>query len=101
MSRPKGHALVSRVAAGLLALAAMAPGLAAQTPAAGTSMVRGRITEAGARPLAEVQVYVPGTNHVTRTDASGTYRLGGLPAGTLQIRAQQIGFGAQTRPVTL
>lgn len=100
MSRPEGPVLARRVAAGLLMLAAFAPGLAAQTP--GTGMVRGRVTEAGGRPLAEVQVLVlPGTSRVSRTDATGAYRLFAVPAGTHTLRAQQLGFGAETRTVTL
>lgn len=99
MSRPQGHALVSRVAAGSILLAMIAPGLAAQTPATGT--VRGHVTEAGGRPIDAVQVLVPGTNRVALTDASGAYRLGGIGAGTHQLRAQQIGFAAQTQTVTL
>ncbi|CAA9301926.1 MAG: hypothetical protein AVDCRST_MAG11-895 [uncultured Gemmatimonadaceae bacterium] len=80
-------------------LAAVAPGLAAQAP--GTGVVRGRVTAVGGRPLDQVQVYVPGTNSATRTDVTGAYRLVGLRPGPLQLRAQQLGYGAVTRSVTL
>jgi TonB-linked SusC/RagA family outer membrane protein len=99
MAGSYGRTLVSRVAATALLLAVGAPPLAAQ--AAGGSMVRGRVVEIGGRPLDAVQVLVPGTSRVVRTDARGTYRLGGLPAGTYTIRAQQLGFGAQSRSVTV
>ncbi len=99
MAGSHGHALASRAAALMMSLALCAAPLGAQ--ATGASMVRGRVVETGDRPLGAVQVLVPGTNRVVRTDARGVYRLGGLPAGTYTIRAQQLGFGAQSRSVTV
>ena len=61
------------------------PALAAQ----GTGSVRGRVTAESGRPLDAAQVWVPGTNRVTRTDEKGEYRLNGVPAGTVQLRAQR------------
>jgi TonB-linked SusC/RagA family outer membrane protein len=91
--------LIARAAATVLLLAAGAPTLAAQ--ATGTSMVRGQVNELGGRPLGAVQIMVPGTTRIVRTDSRGTYRLGGLPAGTYTVRAQQLGFGPQSRSVTV
>ncbi len=99
MSCSRGHGLVKRVAATLIVLTAFAAPAVAQAPR--TGMVRGRVTETGGRPLDGVQVLVPGTNRVTRTDSRGTYRLGAMPAGAQVVRAQQLGFGAQSRQVTL
>jgi TonB-linked SusC/RagA family outer membrane protein len=101
MSGPRGHSLVPRVAVVLSLLASVAASpLLAQT--AGTSVVRGRITAVGGRPIDQVQVYVPGnTTLVARTDANGVYLLRGLPAGTVQLRAQQLGYAVQNRSVTL
>ncbi len=100
MQPSRGHALVTRAAAALFALAVFAPALVAQTPA--TGVIRGRVTESGGRPRAEVQVVVlPGSNRVARTDASGAYRIPAVPAGTHQLRAQQLGYAAETRSVTL
>jgi TonB-linked SusC/RagA family outer membrane protein len=82
----------------MLATALSADALVAQTPA---GAVRGRIVDAAGRPLDAVQVLVPGTNRVTRADARGVYRLGGLPAGTHIVRAQQLGYGAVSRQITL
>ncbi|HEY2064662.1 MAG TPA: TonB-dependent receptor plug domain-containing protein, partial [Gemmatimonadaceae bacterium] len=96
MRRSLGSTLM-RAAAMTLGIAASAGVLGAQT---GAGQVRGRITEVGGRPLDAAQVLVPGTNRVTRTDARGTYRLGGLPAGTFVVRAQMIGYGASSRQVT-
>jgi TonB-linked outer membrane protein, SusC/RagA family len=94
-----GRALAGRVAATVFLLGLGAPFLGAQ--GTGTAMVRGRVVEVSGRPLDAVQVLVPGTTRVVRTDARGMYRLGGLPAGTQTIRAQMLGFGAQSRSVTL
>src|SRR5258705_2736063 len=99
MSGSYGYVLVSRAAATALLLVVSAPPLIAQ--ATGASMVRGQVVEIGGRMLGGVQVMVPGTNRVVRTDARVAYRLGGLPAGTHTIRAQQLGFGAQSRSVTV
>jgi TonB-linked SusC/RagA family outer membrane protein len=66
-----------------------------------TGMVRGRVTEPSGRPVDAAQVLVPGSNRVTRADSRGIYRLGGLPSGTYIVRAQQLGFAAQSRSVTL
>jgi TonB-dependent SusC/RagA subfamily outer membrane receptor len=63
--------------------------------------VHGRITDAGGRPLDAAQVMVPPTSRYARTDARGVYRLGGLPAGTYVIRAQQLGYAATSRQVTV
>ena len=98
MRRSPGHALLVRVAAAWFALMlAAAPGRA-QT---GTAAVRGRVSDVSGRPMDGVQVLVPTTNRVTRTDARGVYRLGGLPAGTYVVRAQQLGFGAVSRQVVV
>jgi TonB-linked SusC/RagA family outer membrane protein len=96
-SSPDG-ALLTRVAAACLTFLLGAHTLGAQT---GTSAVRGSVTDVAGRPLDAVQVLVPGGNRVTRTDARGTYRLGGLPAGTYVLRAQQLGYGAVSHQITL
>ena len=98
MRRSSGHALLVRVAAVWFAISLSAGALGAQ---AGGGAVRGRITDATGRPLDAVQVLVPGTNRVTRADARGVYRLGGLPAGTHIVRAQQLGYGAVSRQITI
>jgi len=64
-------------------------------------MVRGRVTDAGGRPLEGTQVLVPATSRVVRTDVRGMYRLGGLPAGTYIVRALNLGYAAVGRQVTV
>jgi TonB-dependent starch-binding outer membrane protein SusC len=96
-SSPDG-AFLTRVAAACLTLLLGAQTLGAQT---GTSAARGRVTDVAGRPLDAVQVLVPGGNRVTRTDARGVYRLGGLPAGTYILRAQQLGYGVVSHQIVL
>jgi TonB-linked SusC/RagA family outer membrane protein len=99
MLRWLGHPLATRSAATLLVLLTSASVAGGQATA--TAMVRGRVTDASGRPLDAAQVLIPSTSRVTRTDARGVYRLSGLPAGTHIIRAQQLGYGASSRQVTL
>ena len=105
---PSPFARVAVPATGALLLAAALPGLpgtagpraAAQTPAAQTGTVRGRVIEAGSeRPVADVQVLVVGTSTGTVTNALGEYVLPRVPAGARTVRVRRIGFGAVERPV--
>lgn len=81
-----------------LVLALAAPPLAAQ----GTASVSGRVVDsATAQPVAGVRVAVVGATIGTLTDRDGHYSLQAVPAGTVTLRAQRIGFGAQTRVVAL
>jgi TonB-linked SusC/RagA family outer membrane protein len=81
-----------------LALGLIAPPLAAQ----GTASVSGRVVDsATAQPVAGVRVGVVGATIGTLTDRDGHYALQTVPAGTVRLRAQRIGFAAQTRVVAL
>ncbi|MBV9772507.1 MAG: TonB-dependent receptor plug domain-containing protein, partial [Gemmatimonadetes bacterium] len=83
-------------AAALLGLTA--PPLTAQT--AGT--VRGTVVETGnRRPLAGVQVTIPGTGAAAVTNASGEYALANVAAGRVQVRAAMLGFTPSTATVTV
>jgi TonB-linked SusC/RagA family outer membrane protein len=67
-----------------------------------TGTVRGRVVEAGAqRPLAGAQVSVPGTGRGGLTDASGSFVLLNVPAGTIRVRGEMIGFAPVEREVTV
>jgi TonB-linked SusC/RagA family outer membrane protein len=92
-----GRRFATRAASTGLLLAMSAPGLLAQA----TGTIRGRVVSEGGRPLDAAQVWIPGTNRVSRTDDKGDYRLTGVPAGTVQLRAQQLGFTSITRPITV
>ena len=80
-----------------LALAPLAPALAQAT---GNN--EGAVTAAvGGRPLSDVHVTIVGTTLGARTDEQGRYRIGAVPSGSHQVRAQRIGYAALTRALTI
>ncbi|MFL5618428.1 MAG: collagen binding domain-containing protein [Gemmatimonadaceae bacterium] len=62
--------------------------------ASGTARLAGVIRGAGDAPLASAEVRVVGTNAIGRSDASGHYSLGDLPAGTQLLEVRRLGYGA-------
>ena len=91
---------IAFTAAGALLALAAPPALRAQTPA-GSATIEGRVTEeVSGRPLESVQVVVVGTTLGAATNATGDFRIVGVPARALQLRTRYIGFGPQTRDVT-
>jgi TonB-dependent starch-binding outer membrane protein SusC len=93
-----GRRLVLRLAAAGLAVALSASAAVAQASA---GVVRGRVVSEAGRPLNAAQVWIPGTNRIARTDDNGEYRLQGVPVGSATLRAQQIGFTAVNRSITV
>lgn len=84
------------VAALAVAIGSAAPPLHAQS----TGTVRGTVTDASTqRPIAGAQV-VAGERRAV-TDQAGRYTLSAFPAGTATVRAEMIGYGAETRSVTV
>ncbi|HEY0023544.1 MAG TPA: TonB-dependent receptor [Longimicrobium sp.] len=85
----------------LLAVAlALALAPVAATAQAGT--VRGRVVEQGSNsPLQGVSVSVVGGGPTAVTNQEGRFALSNVPAGTRTLRAARIGYGAQTRSVTV
>jgi len=79
--------------------AALVPvGASAQT----TGTVEGRVSEQGTgRPLAGAQVFVAGTTVGTVSASNGTYRIVGVPARTVEVRARLIGFAPMNRQATV
>lgn len=77
-------------------LAAASPSVA-QT--AGT--IEGRITEASGKGLPGVNVGLRGTALGASTDATGAFRIGGVPAGTYTLEASFIGYQSQQLSVTV
>ena len=91
---------IALTAAGALAALAVPDALHAQTPA-GSATIEGRVTEeVSGRPLESVQIVVVGTTLGAATNATGTFRIVGVPARALQLRTRYIGFAPQTREVT-
>ena len=73
------------------------PGLAAAQ-----GIVSGRVTDqANGNPLVGARVIVVGTSLTASSNAEGRYRITGVPAGTFQVRASQIGFASGTKPATV
>jgi TonB-linked SusC/RagA family outer membrane protein len=66
------------------------------------STIRGTVTQQGTmRPIQGVQVSMEGTGRGSITDATGAYRITSVPPGSHSVRAQIIGFGSQTRSITV
>jgi len=64
--------------------------------------VSGTVRERGSeRALSGVQVRVAGSQRGAATDAAGRYRLSGVPTGTVQLVAQQLGYAPQSRTIQL
>src|SRR5439155_23726941 len=82
---------------------ALALVLAPSARAQGTvGTVSGTIRERGSeRALTGVQVRVVGTQRGAMTDATGAYRITGVPVGTVQLSAQLLGYAPQSRAVTV
>lgn len=73
------------------------PGLAQQR---GT--IRGTVREADTqRPVPGVQVFIPGTQMATVTDAQGRFEFAGVPTGGMQVRVRAVGFSAAFATTTV
>jgi TonB-linked SusC/RagA family outer membrane protein len=88
--------LLRRTALTLGLLVASAGYLSAQ------GVVVGRVTDqASGNALVGARIVVVGTALTTLTNADGRYRLTGVPTGTVQLRASQIGYASSTRSVSV
>lgn len=75
----------------------LAPARSAAQPPAGQGVVAGVVTaEASQRPIADVQVSVEGTTLGAITDASGRFRIAGVPAGEVRLLVRRIGYQPRT-----
>ena len=81
-------------------LAALAPAvLAAQQP---TATITGRVLDRGTQqPVVGATIRVVGTTRGAQTNEQGSYRLTGVPAGSISLQALRIGYAAITRPLTV
>jgi hypothetical protein len=108
-TRNAGRPLVAACAAliatatGTVAMTTVSVGPFDAGKAAGVAaMVTGRVTDAATnRPLMAVQVYIPGTELGSTTDADGRYRILSVPEGEYEVRARLLGFGDRTQRVTV
>lgn len=69
--------------------------------AQGTGRITGTVTNAEGAPLADATVSVVGRQLSARTGPDGRYTISGVPAGTWQLRAGQIGFGSGAASATV
>jgi TonB-dependent receptor len=75
---------------------------AAQPTSGATGSIAGRVTNgSGDTFLERVRVTVEGTALETFTDGGGTYRLDGVPGGTVRVKFFYTGMAAQTASVTV
>ena len=77
--------------------------LAATTASAQTGVVSGSIADgATGRMLPQVRVQIVGNQGaVSATDANGRFVIRNVPVGDFTLRAQQLGYRPETRPVTI
>jgi len=77
--------------------------LAATTASAQSGVVSGTVTEAvTARPLTAVRVQIVGNERaIGATDANGRFVIRDVPAGQVTLRAVQIGYRPESRPITI
>jgi hypothetical protein len=64
----------------------------APMPASGTARLTGVIRGPAGQPLSSAEVWVLGTNASTRSDESGQFTLGDLPAGTQVVGVRRVGY---------
>jgi len=64
--------------------------------------ITGRVLERGTmRPIPDATVMIVGTGIAARTNESGVYRLSGVAAGPVQLRATRIGYSAGSQSLTV
>jgi TonB-linked SusC/RagA family outer membrane protein len=81
---------------------ALALALAPVAAMAQAGTVRGRVVEQGSNnPLQGVSVTVVGGSQTVVTNQEGRFALTNVPAGARTLRAARIGYGAQTRSITV
>ena len=67
-----------------------------------TGTITGRVVDSASRqPLAAVSVRIVGTTRGAMSRDDGNFTVGGVTAGTVQLRASRIGFAPQVRTVTV
>lgn len=78
----------------------VAPAALAAQPSTGS--VAGRVVSAANdAPLIGADVFLDGTPFTTATDASGAFRLSGVPAGAYSLVVRYLGHGEERTPITV
>jgi hypothetical protein len=73
---------------------AESPATDTSSTASGTARLAGVVSGTGGVPLASAELRVLGTRASARSDATGHYSLGDLPAGTQMLEVRHIGYAA-------
>ena len=99
MSRsPRVHALVALFALSVSAALAPPRALAQES----TGAIEGRVTQAdNGRPVAGARLLVVGTTLRAETNDAGEFRIAGVPARQVEVRARLIGFSPASRSVVV
>jgi len=64
--------------------------------------IQGRVVDRATNaPVSNVQLTVEGTKRGAITDADGQYHIRSIEAGSYRVRAQRVGYAAETRQITL
>ncbi len=98
MSTPIRSTAALIAAALFTALGFSPPALHAQA----TGTIQGVVQETGSlRPLANIQVFVPSVGRGTLTNSAGRFLLVNVPAGTVQLQAQGVGYATGNQTATV
>ena len=94
--------LYRSVRTGLFSLSVLLAAVAALAQSPATGILEGRVSHPGTGENLELaRITVEGTALEAFTDADGQYRLAGVPAGTVRVRAFRTGVVAQTLTATV
>jgi TonB-dependent SusC/RagA subfamily outer membrane receptor len=74
----------------------------ARAQAAPTGVVTGTVTDAESKVgISDVVVRILATTRVARTDATGKYRIVGVPTGPQRIQTNRLGYASASKPVVV
>ena len=82
-------------------IAGRAPSQAAIPGSGETGQVTGTVLGGAGQPLADVQVYIPGTGLGQLTNIDGKFLMLDVPVGEYQIVGELIGYGQASEPVAV
>lgn len=78
------------------------PGLAMLENAVGNGVIVGEVSDATTlNPIPGAFIEIAGTGRTAVADAQGRFQLGGLPAGSFNVEASQLGYSSDTAVVTV
>lgn len=95
---------LSRLARTIASAAGAVAALAATNPAhaQGTSVIRGTVVDStDQRPVVNAQIALVGTTLGTMSNAEGAFVIARVPAGSVDLRVQRIGYQPTTTSITL